>query len=438
MKIAIIGGGASGMISAYLLDQQGHKVTVYEKQTALGGHIRTLNQNVSPQTVCSERLEMGVLEFSAEFTNFRRLMEDLDIPLETVEIGSGLFFRGGRHFLSPVMINNNFQGAQKWRELLRLEALYAQSLGLWIKTHWARIEQLASRPLSEYFSVENDQTTWLKVLTMYSYSMPYSTIDDFPAQLAIPALRRYVFGHWFRIKGGVYRYIKKILSRFSGEVALGAEIKAIHRRDEAVQIEGQLGDRPFSRQFDKLVFAAPPDQFLRLVADPSADEVKRFRNWKPNYAQTVLHCDRALYNPYSIQRGSEFDFFQTDSGWGYNAYLNQLCGVMSQTSYSLAFNLEAALSPEKIIHIQQHHTPYYDVNSFRYRDQIVAANGENNTYHVGAYLSDGLHEGAVTSAMVVADALARPLPPKRLAAPKRPVEQSTKPSPKQSQPQPVV
>lgn len=70
MQIAIIGGGASGMISAYLLDQQGHKVTVYERQSALGGHIRTLNQNVAPQTDCPERLEMGVLEFSAEFKSF--------------------------------------------------------------------------------------------------------------------------------------------------------------------------------------------------------------------------------------------------------------------------------------------------------------------------------------------------------------------------------
>ena len=152
MQIAIIGGGASGMISAYLLDQQGHEVTVYERQSTLGGHIRTLNQNVAPQTDCPERLEMGVLEFSAEFKSFRQLMAELEVPLEPVEIGSGLFFKGGRHFLSPVMINNNFQGAQKWRELLRLEALYAQSLGLWIKTHRARIEQLAGQPLSAYFT----------------------------------------------------------------------------------------------------------------------------------------------------------------------------------------------------------------------------------------------------------------------------------------------
>ncbi|MEM6598551.1 MAG: FAD-dependent oxidoreductase [Cyanobacteria bacterium P01_C01_bin.69] len=426
MRIAIIGGGASGMISAYLLDQQGHEVTVYERQNILGGHIRTLNQNVSPQTGCAEPLEMGVLEFSAEFTNFRRLMEELDVPLEPVLIGSGLFFKGGRHFLSPVMINNNFQGAKKWRELLRLEALYAQSLGLWIKTHRARIEQLVGQPLSEYFSAENDQTTWMKVLTMYSYSMPYDTIDNFPAQLAIPALRRYVFGHWFRIKGGVYSYIKKILSRFSGEVNLGAEVWSIHRTDEAVQINGKFKNgRRFAHQFDKLVFAAPPDQFLRLVADPRPEEVQRFQAWKANYAQTVLHSDHALYKPLNIQRGSEFDFFQTDTGWGYNAYLNQLCGITSPTSYSLAFNLEAEISPEKIIHVQQHHTPFYDANSFRYRDEVIAANGQNNTYHVGAYLSDGLHEGAVTSAMVVADAI---------EASSKSVTQSIK----QSQPQLVV
>ena len=46
MKIAIIGGGASGMVTAYLLNKKGHNVTVFEKQPILGGHIRTLNKNV--------------------------------------------------------------------------------------------------------------------------------------------------------------------------------------------------------------------------------------------------------------------------------------------------------------------------------------------------------------------------------------------------------
>ncbi|MGB7417210.1 MAG: FAD-dependent oxidoreductase, partial [Thermosynechococcaceae cyanobacterium] len=36
MKIAVIGGGAAGMATAYFLDKQGHHVTVFERQPILG------------------------------------------------------------------------------------------------------------------------------------------------------------------------------------------------------------------------------------------------------------------------------------------------------------------------------------------------------------------------------------------------------------------
>ncbi len=65
------------------------------------------------------------------------------------------------------------------------------------------------------------------------------------------------------------------------------------------------------------------------------------------------------------------------------------------------------IAKDKIIHIFEHHTPLYTIDSFRYRDEIALTNGENNTYHVGAYLADGLHEGAITSAISVANAIAK-------------------------------
>ena len=52
MRIAIVGGGASGMAAAYWLDKQGHHVTVLEKQPILGGQfgrstkmLRQINQS---------------------------------------------------------------------------------------------------------------------------------------------------------------------------------------------------------------------------------------------------------------------------------------------------------------------------------------------------------------------------------------------------------
>lgn len=403
------------MIAAYWLDRSGHEVTVYERQPVLGGHIRTLHQNVFPSSDCSALLEAGVLEFPVEFTNFLQLMEELKVPLEPVEVGSGLFFHDGRHFLSPTLIGQNFHGLEKWREILHIDSLYARSVGLWLKAQRTSIHCLHNQSMGDYLAPESIQATWLKLLTMYSYSMAYDTIDAFPADLAIPALRRYVFSHWVRIKGGVYSYIQKILDQFSGQVSLNTKILTIHRSNQSVQIKGIVipadsglafgSQSPFEREFDRVIFATPPDQVLRLLADPSPEEVRRFSPWQPNHITTMLHYNQHLYQPYNLHHGSEFDFFQTPSGWGYNAYLNQLCGLPAEPAYYLAFNLEHQIAPEKIIHVQPHHTPLYTLDAFRYVDEVRATNGENHTYHVGAYLGDGLHEGAATSAMQVARAI---------------------------------
>ncbi|MDJ0620756.1 MAG: FAD-dependent oxidoreductase [Calothrix sp. MO_192.B10] len=403
MRIAVIGGGASGMVTAYLLDKQGHHVTVFEKQPILGGHICTLNKNIQPNhSECNHLLEGGVLEFPVKFHNFLELMQELEVEVEPVNIGSGLFLKDGRHFLSGGMIHKNFTGIQRLLEYLRLDTLYARSAGLWVTTRFAQMQDFYNQPMSEYLKRQCIRNCWLKLLTMYSYSMPFELIDNFPAELALPALRDYIFVKWVRIKGGVYSYIEQILQRFQGKIFLNVENAKISRTDDGVNIQLPDGE---TQTFDKVVFATPPDQVMKLLADPTQAEVKRFSPWQGNQATTVMHTDTSMYDRYGIKKFSEFDFFQTENGWGYNAYLNQLCGISSPTQYSLAFNLDSLIATDKIIHIQSHHTPLYNVEAFRYRDEIVATNGENNTYHAGAYLADGLHEGAITSAIRVAQLL---------------------------------
>ena len=400
MKIAIIGGGASGMATAYWLDKQGHHVTVFERQPMLGGHIRTLNKNLKPnQSECHEVLESGVLEFPTVFHTFLALMEELGVELKPVSIGSALFPKDGSHFLSGVMIEKNFTGIHRLIEYLRFDTLYASSIRLWLKTRFAEMEDFYDQPLSQYLKDQSTSNLWLKLMTMYSYSMPFELIDDFPAELAIPMLRDYLAVNWLRVEGGVYSYIEKILERFRGEVVLNAEIAQIYRNPEAVKIERLNGEM---QEFNKVVFTTPPDQVMALLADPTNAETRRFSAWKANYATTTVHKDTSMYDDHGIQQPSEFDFFQTDSRWGYNGCLNQLCGISSPDHHFLSFQLEELIAQKQIIHTQEHHTPLYTTESFRYRDEVVATNGENNTYHGGAYLGDGLHEGAINSAFRVA------------------------------------
>ncbi len=400
MKIAVIGGGASGMVSAYLLDKQGHQVSVFERQPMLGGHIRTLNKNVKPdRSDCTEILEGGVLEFPTAFTDFIALMQELDVELEPVSVGSGMFFNNGDRFLSSVTTNNNCSGIQQIIEHLRFDTLYARSVSLWLRIQLANLQHLADLPLSTYLKQSGPRDTWLKLLVMYSYSIPFELIDDFPAELAIPTLRAYISTNWVRVKGGVYTYIEKILERFKGEIVLDVEIDRILRSPDGVKIMISTGE---IHEFDRVVFATPPDQVMALLADPTTAETKRFADWKANHITSVVHKDAAMYARFGIHHPSEFDFFQTDTRWGYNGYLNQLCGISSPQHYFLSFQLEESIAPAQIIHTQSHHTPLYTTKSFRYRNEVVATNGENHTYHAGAYLGDGLHGGAITSAVRVA------------------------------------
>lgn len=157
MRIAIVGGGASGMATAYLLDRQKHHVTVFERQPMLGGHIRTLNKNVKPnQSECHEVLESGVLEFPTAFHNFVALMQELEVELVPVNIGSELFLKDGSHFLSEVAIKKNFTGIQRLIEYLRFNAIHARSAGLWLKTHFAALKDFHDQPLSRY--LKDDST----------------------------------------------------------------------------------------------------------------------------------------------------------------------------------------------------------------------------------------------------------------------------------------
>ena len=198
------------MVSAYLLDKQGHHVTVFERQPMLGGHIRTLNKNVQPnRSDCTEILECGVLEFPTAFVDFITLMKELDVELEPVRVGSAMFFNNGGSFLSGVTIDNNFTGIHRLIEHLRLDTLYARSASLWLRTQLADLQNLANLPLSAYLNHPGTRDTWLKLLVMYSYSIPFELIDDFPAELAIPMLREYIAVNWVGIKGGVYTYIEK-------------------------------------------------------------------------------------------------------------------------------------------------------------------------------------------------------------------------------------
>ena len=99
MRIAIVGGGASGLVAGYLLGNR-HEVHLYERASYLGGHVRTLGQNFDVDKMPPGKVtENGPLGFHvASSPTLMRLLNELRIPRKSAGLGSNLFLRGNRNY----------------------------------------------------------------------------------------------------------------------------------------------------------------------------------------------------------------------------------------------------------------------------------------------------------------------------------------------------
>ncbi|MCH7601031.1 MAG: FAD-dependent oxidoreductase [Myxococcales bacterium] len=402
MNVVVIGGGASGVVTVHLL-RGVHHTTLVEREPMLGGNIRTLGRNVScPALDPGVYIDAGVIEFKRDnFPAFHVLMDELGVQLGEAPGTTGLFLGDGHSYKSPRGIaRSTHNPLVRIRERARLLRLAPARVRFMRRTSAATPEELRTQPLSHYLD-DGDFSLWVRLLVMYAYSIPAASVGHAPAALAVPMLRDFLrAGRWSRIKGGVYKYIERILEGFDGKVLLETHVARVRRDRKGVELEMISGEK---MRFDAIVFATTPDQVLALLADPSAAEVRRFGAWKAQAATTLVHTDDGIFERHAIGYPSEFDLIETGQGnYGYNAYLNRLTGLSDDVPhYQLAFNLAEEIDPAQVLHTQHHATPRYTVEALRYRDEVIETNGENHTFHAGAYLGDGLHEGAFRSANAV-------------------------------------
>lgn len=405
MRIGIIGGGAAGLVTAYLLRQR-HEVTLFEAQEILGGNIRTLNGNVScPSLPENLSLDAGVIEFEENrFPTLKRLLDELEVERVQVPGTTALILRKGQPIRS--LGNIRHAGLGRWeriRAMFRLLSLYPAHRRFLRSTQTGTEDDLQDKILGDFLET-GPYEVWLRLLLTYAYSIPYAQSEKIAANLAIPVLRAFTGKNsWTSVRGGTYEYVRKLLSKCDARILAGVGVTQVRRSRKEVQVH--TSDRQILN-FDKIVFAATPEQFLSLVESPTAAERHCFSEWVPNPAKTIVHWDTGMYQRRNLRYASEFDLFQTNTGGGYNAALNRLNAVQSkQRQYFLAFDMNSEIDSDKILHIQNHHTPSYASGALKHRQIVDSQQGKENTYHVGAWLGDGLHEGAVSSAAAVARSL---------------------------------
>ena len=90
-RIAVIGGGISGMGAAYEL-RHSHKVVLFEAEPRLGGHARSVMAGKKGNMA----VDTGFLVFNNQnYPHLVRLFEELDVPTIPSDMSFGVSINGG-------------------------------------------------------------------------------------------------------------------------------------------------------------------------------------------------------------------------------------------------------------------------------------------------------------------------------------------------------
>jgi predicted NAD/FAD-binding protein len=199
---------------------------------------------------------------------------------------------------------------------------------------------------------------------------------------------------------GVFSYLQKMVDRMRGQIHAGVAVRGIRRTGGGITVELPDG----CQSFDRVVIATTPQSAWRLLCDPSPDETRWVGRWRDQTSRTTGHFSESMYERRGVGFRTECDCFeQTESGSvGYNCSLNELYDIDSSRKYSFSAHMEDEIESDRILDQQEHVTPVYQADAAVHRHEIRQSNGRNHTYYVGAYLIDGLQEGAITTAMEVA------------------------------------
>ncbi len=407
MRIAVIGGGAAGLVAAYLLDPV-HEVHVFERQPILGGNVRTLGGNVE----CS-KLEDGVVSENgvswfpgSAYPNMHRLLNDLQVRQLSRELDSSIYMANGHHcHISTLDCLRSCPWNAPLSEFAELGGA-ARDIFRMLRTGRFQVgSELAAISLQTYLEEMHPLTAqWLRGAVAASFSLPFHRVGQFPAELIIPLLRSFFSDrHCTFLPDGIFSYMTQILDRFGGAIHTSVPVLSVRRHEDNVSVIFPDG----TKEFDAVVIATTPECAFRLLADPSPAESRWLACWQDTTSRTVAHFSETFYEQRRIAVRTTGDCFErADNGIvGCNSCLNDVYGIRSNRQYSFAVQLEDWIEPESVLDTQDHVTALFEIDATTHRHEIRGISGQNHTYYAGAYLFDGTHEGAVTSAMRVAEQL---------------------------------
>jgi predicted NAD/FAD-binding protein len=414
-RIAVIGGGISGMAAAHLLAKE-HRVVLFEAEARLGGHARTVLAGRNGD----QPVDTGFIVFNkVNYPHLTRLFDELDVPYTESDMSFGASIGGGRIEYALTSLNAIFAQRRNLvrpgfvrmiRDILKFNEHAKAAANRPDMTVGELIEKLRLGPwFRDYYLTPFSGAIW---------STPKEKILDFPAQAMVRffdnhSLLTYEEKHqWYTVQGGSVEYVRRLqqsLFRRGVDMRLAAPIQAVRRNPVGaeVKVEGAEWEG-----FDEVVFATHSDDTQRLISDITGVERTALSavRYQPNTA--VLHADtrmmpkrRACWASWVYSEAAD----KTSDRIDLTYWMNSLQPIPQDDPMFVTLNSTRPIREELIYDEATFRHPVFDTHALAAQDTIRAINGQHHTWFCGAWMHNGFHEDGFQSAVDVVEALNAPV-----------------------------
>jgi predicted NAD/FAD-binding protein len=406
MKIAIIGGGISGLTTAYLLCGE-HEITLFEAGDYPGGHTNTLDVTHDGENYA---VDTGFIVFNElTYPNFIKLLDRLGVPSQPSVMSFSAVCQASDLQYSATNLDtlfaqrSNLLSLPFWRMLLEILRFNRASAELYGSSD-------LSLTLGEYLQARGYSRMFIEKFLTPMGAAVWSADPDrflsFPAAAFVQFFTNHgmlnVFDQptWRVIRGGSRQYVEPLIRAFRDRIRLSTPVQAVQRFGDRVTVT-PLGGEP--ENFDHVVLACHSDQALAMLADPSEVERELLGAIPYQKNDTVLHSDSRLLPSIPKARASWNCLLprQQQGSVVLTYWMNLLQTISAPVDFCVTLNSPEAIASEKVIRRLTYHHPVYSTAAFEAQKRRDEISGVNRTSYCGAYWSWGFHEDGVKSALAV-------------------------------------
>lgn len=423
---AVIGSGVAGVVAAWELSKAGWKVSLFERESRIGGHTHTivLEDGTPVDTgfiVCNDKTYPNFHRFLAElgvgwrWSDMSFGYHDENSGLQYAGTGlDGLFAQRG-NLLSPTFLRL-LAGIVRFGGValrdLEAGALSGLTLGRYLSLRGF------ARPLAEHYILPMGAAIW---------STGLDGMLDFPAEPFVLFFKNHGLlsledrPRWQTVLGGSHSYLKAFRARFAGEIVTAAPVESLRRPAPGLVEVRARGLAP--RLFERAVVAAHADEALALLADPAEEERALLGAWSYSRNRTVLHCD-ASFMPGNPRAWASWNYrrIQGEAAGGPAALtydMTRLQGLSARRRWFVTLNPRREPARDTVLRDMCYTHPIFSHAALRSQARLPALSGARSTWYCGSYFGYGFHEDAVKSALAVArdfpvlppEAASKPGPP---------------------------